>query len=99
ALEPPRHVVITGKPGTRDFDALVEVVHERLGPRRTLMALDSSKGARTEFAANSPWLGAMGENDTRATAYVCEEFVCRAPARTPEELRRALASAAPMAPS
>jgi len=36
----------------------------------------------------------MGEKDTRATAYVCEEFVCRAPARTPDELRRALAPAA-----
>jgi uncharacterized protein YyaL (SSP411 family) len=95
ALEPPRHIVITGKPGTKDFDALVDVVHEKLGPRRTLMALDSSKGARTEFSAKSPWLGSMGGKDTQATAYVCEEFVCRAPARTPDELRRILALAAP----
>jgi uncharacterized protein YyaL (SSP411 family) len=93
ALEPPRHVVITGKPGTADFEALVAVARERLGPRRTLVALDAAPGSRAEFAARSPWLAAMGREDAGATAYVCEEFVCRAPARTPEELRRILVPA------
>jgi uncharacterized protein YyaL (SSP411 family) len=89
ALEPPRHVVITGSPSSPDFAALSTVVHERLGPRRTLVALDAP-GARAWFAARSPWLARLGVNDARPTAYVCEEFVCRAPARTPDELRTAL---------
>ena len=95
ALEPPRHVVLTGQPGTAAFDALVQIAQSRLGPRRTLMALDGSPTSRAEFAARSPWLARMGEGDTRATAYVCEEFVCRGPARTPAELARILAPAAP----
>jgi uncharacterized protein YyaL (SSP411 family) len=90
ALEPPRHVVITGDPGSPDFAALVYVVHERLGPRRTLIALDGAKEARAWFAARSPWLAQMGAPDAGPTAYVCEEFACRAPARTPAELRKAL---------
>jgi uncharacterized protein YyaL (SSP411 family) len=94
ALEPPRHVVLTGNPHSAEFRALAEVFHERLGPRRTLIALDGDPGARAAFAARSPWLSRMGESDRSATAYVCEEFVCRAPARTPDELRQALSPAA-----
>jgi len=92
ALEPPRHVVVTGRPSSREFAALADVVHERLGPRRALIALDGSPGSREWFASRSPWLGAMGSPDAAATAYVCEEFVCRAPARTPDELRKVLGS-------
>jgi uncharacterized protein YyaL (SSP411 family) len=89
ALEPPRHVVVTGNPASPEFAALIAVVHGRLGPRRTLIALDAP-GAREAFAARMPWLAAMGAGDARPTAYVCEEFVCRAPAHSPDELRAAL---------
>jgi hypothetical protein len=89
ALEPPRHIVVTGDPGTPEFRALVAVVHEKLGPRRTLVALDAP-GARAWFSGRSPWLASMGGRDGAAIAYVCEEFVCRAPARTPDELRKVL---------
>jgi len=90
ALEPPRHVVLTGSPGAPGFAALAAVVRETLGPRRTLVALDGTGGSRAWFAARSPWMALMGAGDAAPTAYVCEEFVCRAPARSPEELRRAL---------
>jgi uncharacterized protein YyaL (SSP411 family) len=90
ALEPPRHVVVTGEPGSPEFAALAAVLRVSLGPRRTLIALDGTPDSRAWFAARSPWLARMGEKDPGPTAYVCEEFVCRAPARTPDELRRAL---------
>jgi uncharacterized protein YyaL (SSP411 family) len=90
ALEPPRHVVITGDPKSQGFAELASVAYERLGPRRTLIALDGSPGARAWFSSRSPWLAQMGAKETRPTAYVCEEFTCRAPARTPGELRKAL---------
>jgi uncharacterized protein YyaL (SSP411 family) len=99
ALEPPRHVVITGDTGSAGFAALAAVVREKLGPRRTLVALDAP-GARAWFTARSPWLATMGAPGGAPTAYVCEEFVCRSPARTPEELRGVLfpQAAAPRAP-
>jgi hypothetical protein len=93
ALEPPRHVVITGSPGSPDFEALSAAAQEGLGPRRTLVAIDAP-GARVWFSARNPWLGQLGAGDARATAYVCEEFVCRAPARTADELKRALGTGA-----
>jgi uncharacterized protein YyaL (SSP411 family) len=90
ALEPPRHVVITGDPGSAEFGELASVARRRLGPRRTLVALDAPGGARAWFSARSPWLAQLGAGDARPTAYVCEEFTCRAPARTVKELRIAL---------
>ena len=90
ALEPPRHVVITGEPGSPGFDALASVVHERLGPRRALIAPGASPAARAWFSARMPWLGGMGAGEAGPAAYVCEESTCRAPARTPGELRKAL---------
>jgi uncharacterized protein YyaL (SSP411 family) len=89
ALEPPRHVVLTGDPGSEGLKSLAAAVHATLGPRRTLIALDAP-GARAWFSARAPWLARMGEHDTVPTAYVCEEFVCRAPARSADELRKAL---------
>ena len=89
ALEPPRHVIVTGDPGSGEFEAMAAVVRGQLGPRRTLIALDAP-GARAWFSARSPWLARMGEGDASPAAYVCEEFTCRTPARTPEDLRRGL---------
>ncbi|HEY4988427.1 MAG TPA: thioredoxin domain-containing protein, partial [Opitutaceae bacterium] len=89
ALEPPRHIVLTGDPASAGFRSLAAAAHATLGPRRTLIALDAP-GARAWFSARAPWLARVGERDPSPRAYVCEEFVCRAPAGTPEELRRAL---------
>jgi uncharacterized protein YyaL (SSP411 family) len=90
ALEAPRHVVVTGDAASPEFAALASVVHERLGPRRALIALDGSTGSRKWFGSRAPWLESMGSPESAPVAYVCEEFVCRAPARTPDELRKVL---------
>ncbi len=90
ALEPPRHVVIAGEPRAADFRALAAVLHERLGGRRLLLAADGGEG-QAWLAHRAPWLAAMRPIDGRATAYVCEDFSCRAPVTGPEELRRTLA--------
>ncbi len=90
ALEPPRHVVIAGEPGRADFHALVRVLHERLGPRRVLLAVDGG-AAQRGLAAEVPWLAGMEPREGRATAYVCEEFACQAPVSDPAELRALLA--------
>ena len=89
ALEPPRHVVLAGDPASADFQALAAVLHERLGPQRSVLAADGGEGQRW-LAEVAPWIAAMAPREGRATAYVCEEFACQAPVSTPEELRRQL---------
>jgi uncharacterized protein YyaL (SSP411 family) len=89
ALEPPRHVVVAGDPASRDFRAMAAVLHERIGPRRALLAVDGSDG-QTWIAQRAPWLAGMKRIDGRATAYVCEEFACQAPMSAAAELRALL---------
>jgi uncharacterized protein YyaL (SSP411 family) len=90
ALEPPRHIVVTGNPSSPAFAALAAVIWERLGPQRTLIALDGVPGARDWFSARSPWMATLGAREPGPTVYVCEAFTCRAPARTVSELRKIL---------
>ena len=90
ALAPPRTVVLAGDPRAGDFAALAAVVHERLGPRRALLAADGGAGQRW-LAARRPYLAEMAPLQGRATAYVCENFTCRAPVTEPAALRRLLA--------
>ncbi|MDB6168437.1 MAG: thioredoxin protein [Verrucomicrobia bacterium] len=87
ALEPSRQVVFVGDPAREDFCALTAVMHERLGPRRVLVAL-TNEADRAWLGAKAPWLAEMKMTGGRATAYVCEHFSCQAPVTDPAELRR-----------
>jgi len=89
ALEPPRHVVLAGDPGAADFRALVGVLHERLGPARSLIAVDGGAG-QAWLARRAPWLAEMKPIDGKATAFVCEDFACRAPVTSAGALRATL---------
>ena len=89
ARQPPRTVVLAGDPQADDFRALTAVLHERLGPRRALLAADGGEGQRW-LAARLPYLAQMKPRDGRATAYVCENFACRPPVTEPAALRRML---------
>ncbi|HEX2855705.1 MAG TPA: thioredoxin domain-containing protein [Opitutaceae bacterium] len=89
ALASPRHVVLAGNPEAPDFRALSAVLHEQLGPRRTLLAVEGGAGQEW-LARRAPWLAEMRPEGGRATAYVCEEFTCQAPVQEANELRRIL---------
>ena len=81
--------MIAGDPKQQDFKALAAVLHERLGPRRVVLAATGGEGQRT-LAREVPWIAEMAPRDGRATAYVCEEYACQAPVSDPAELRAQL---------
>jgi uncharacterized protein YyaL (SSP411 family) len=89
ARQPPRTVVIAGLPSADDFRALAAVLHERLGPRRAVLAADGGAG-QAWLAERQPYLVEMKPRGGRAAAYVCEDFTCRPPVTEPAELRRLL---------
>jgi len=90
ALESSRHVVLAGSPRTPELQALATVVRERTGPHWTLLCADGGEG-QAWLAQRAPWLAEMKPVDGRPTAYVCEDFACRAPITDAAELRAALA--------
>ncbi len=88
-LVPPRRVGLAGAPGAADFRALAAELSERAGPWRAVLPAAGGEGQRW-LARRAPWMAGMAPLGGKATAYVCEEFACLAPATTPEELRARL---------
>ena len=89
ALEPPRHVVLAGDSMSAEFHTLGAVLHEKLGPRRSVLATDGKEG-QMWLEQRAPWIAGMKAMEGRATAYVCEDYACQQPVSSPEELRALL---------
>jgi uncharacterized protein YyaL (SSP411 family) len=88
ALARVREVAIVGRPGAADTDALLARVWGAYQPNRVVAA-----AAPGDLAAQRevPLLADRPAIDGRATAYVCEHFVCQRPVTEPEELAAQLA--------
>ncbi len=78
-------LAVIGKPGDAQTRRLLEVVRGRFLPNR-LIAVAPSVGD----GAAVPLLADRRALEGRATAYLCEGFVCQAPTTDPDELARQL---------
>jgi uncharacterized protein YyaL (SSP411 family) len=88
-LSPPQQIVIAGGPHAADTRALREVVQKRFLPHAVLLYAHpdaASAGLGEKFSA----LAEMPAREGKATAYVCENFVCEFPETSPEKLRARL---------
>jgi hypothetical protein len=86
-LSTPKEVVIVGE---RHDPATEELLRATFGRYRPYIAVAGGAPEDPEAAAATPLLEARGLLDGRATAYVCEGFVCQAPTTDAEELGRQL---------
>lgn len=88
SLEAPRQVVLAGDPTSAAFQALLHEVRARPVRRHAVLAVT---GAEDEawLLDRAPALGAMAAGGG-GTAYLCEDYTCRAPVKAPEALRRLL---------
>jgi hypothetical protein len=86
---PERQVVLAGDPGASDFRELAAVLHQGFGPKHVLYAADGAEGQQW-LAERSPWLAAIKPTNHRATAYVCEHYICRQPVADAAGLRALL---------
>ena len=88
ALSRVREVAIVGRPGADDTAALLAEVWRTYQPNRVIaMAAPGDADA----AAEVPLLAERTALGGRATAYVCEHFVCQLPVTDPRELAAQLA--------
>lgn len=77
-ITPPAQVVIAGDLTEPDTQAMVRAVQARFLPTTSLL--------HTSASSVAPWLAEMKTLDSRATAYVCRNFVCQAPTTSLEAL-------------
>ena len=82
ALSKPKQIVIAGAPGAADTQAMLRLVHERFLPHHILLLADGGAGQK-RLGQWLPFVEPMSRKDGRATAYICENFVCQLPTADP----------------
>jgi uncharacterized protein len=73
-----RQIVIAGAPGGNDTRALLRLVWQRYIPNRVLLLADGGEGQR-QLARWLPLLANVTRKQGRATAYICENYICNLP--------------------
>lgn len=76
ALGPTKEIVIAGEPGQKDTERILMEMGKRFLPRKVLL-LRSQKDQLLEEIA--PFVKDHKPIDNKATAYICENYACKAP--------------------
>ncbi len=84
-----RQIVIAGAPGAEDTRVLLRLVWQRYIPNRVLLLADGAEGQK-QLAHWIPVLANVTRKQGRATAYICENYVCNLPTADPQIAARLL---------
>ena len=82
---PQFEIVVAGKPGAQDTQAMLDAVRRSFLPNRVLLLRPQGAGSGA-IAAIAPYTKDMKAEGGRATAYVCRNFACAKPVRTVDEM-------------
>jgi uncharacterized protein YyaL (SSP411 family) len=89
SLTKPKQIIIAGEPGAADTRELLDEVHRHYLPNTIVLLADGGAGQKF-LAGRLEEVKEMKPIEGKAAAYVCENFTCRAPVTSVEELRRLL---------
>ena len=89
AASKPRQIFLSGQRKGADTQSLLREVHRRYLPNRVVFLADGGS-AHLRLAARIEVLDSFRPIEGRATAYVCENYVCRLPTTDPEVLGKLL---------
>ncbi|HEX8254459.1 MAG TPA: hypothetical protein VF846_15045, partial [Thermoanaerobaculia bacterium] len=89
AFSTPKQIVIAGDPSKEDTKALLRIVHERFIPNRVLVVAGGG-AAQERLARFMPIVKNIAPIGGRATAFVCEHYVCKLPTTNPEKVAKSL---------
>jgi uncharacterized protein YyaL (SSP411 family) len=90
SLSKARQIVIAGNRDVPETRALLAEVHRHFLPNKILVLADGESGQEYLGEKNEA-LRAMSILNGKSAAYVCENFTCKAPVTSPDELRKLLA--------
>src|SRR5258708_39460918 len=84
-----KQILIAGDPTSQDTRDLLRQVNTRFLPNKILLLADGGTGQQ-QLARWLPFVAAAHRMKDRATAYVCENYVCKLPTADPQGLARLL---------
>jgi hypothetical protein len=86
----PREVAIVGAEGNDGTKKLLSEVYHEFIPNKVVALLDPTSGDSNEAGKLIPLLRERPQIDGKATAYVCENYACKLPVTTSEQLAEQL---------
>src|SRR5713226_6174003 len=89
SLSKPKQVIIAGQNNAADTRVLLRLVHERFLPNKILLLADGAAGQK-QLAHWLPFIESVARKQGRATAYICENYVCKLPTADPQVVARLL---------
>lgn len=93
-LGPSQEIVIAGDPKAPDTRAMLRAVHARFLPRAVL-ALQPADAGSEAIEALIPFIKSQRPLEGKATAYVCENYICNLPTTDLTQLLRLLDAPGP----
>ncbi|MDK1030859.1 MAG: thioredoxin domain-containing protein, partial [Planctomycetia bacterium] len=90
-LGPVKEIALAGKPEDKGMAKLLAVVHGRFLPNKVVAMFDPGAEGAGAIAKAVPLLQYKELIEGRAAAYVCENYACKAPVTSADELAKALA--------
>ncbi len=84
-----KQVLIAGDPSSRDTRELLRQVNTRFLPNKILLLADGGAGQQ-QLTVWLPFVAGAHRIKDRATAYVCENYVCKLPTADPDVISRLL---------
>jgi len=84
-----KQILIAGDPASQDTRELLRQVNSRFLPNKILLLADGGTGQR-QLARWLPFVAGAHRIKERATAYVCENYVCKLPTADPQVMARLL---------
>jgi uncharacterized protein YyaL (SSP411 family) len=89
----PKEIAIVGDLEGEDAGALLDAIHRRYLPNKVLVGgTGDAENADAARGYEIPLLAERGMVDGRATAYVCQNYVCQLPVTDPESLEKQMDS-------
>ncbi len=89
ALSKPCEIILVGDRDSAEGQSLLREIHSRFIPNKILLGVNGPE-ERRELSQWLPFVENLTPLDMKATAYVCENYVCHLPTSDPEELARRL---------
>ena len=88
----PRQIIIAGSPEAADTRQLINVINTFYLPTTIILLADNGPG-QLYLEQYMPFMKSMSTIDGKATAYVCENFACKRPVNSWQELASLIAPA------
>ncbi len=77
-LDKPKQIIIAGAPGAADTQKMLREIHRRYLPNKIILLADGGEGQK-QLSKYLPFVASVSMQNGKATAYVCENYVCKLP--------------------